>query len=77
MTDDDDTFPAISVAFTERVFTAFCVRFTDTEKFPPVAVPVAVARPPVIVMVDSASAVPSIAMKSAFTVWPGVVIEGT
>lgn len=76
MTDDDDTLPAMSRAVTERVFAAFCARFTNTEKFPPVAVPVAVVRPPVIVIVAFASAVPSIAMESAFTVWLGVVTEG-
>ena len=66
--DGNDTFPAVSVAFTERLFVAFWFKFTDIEKFPPVATPVAVEAPPVMVIVEPASAVPVIAMESAFTI---------
>lgn len=64
----DDSLFTMSVAITERVFTASCVKFTDIEKLPPVAVSVAVAAPPVIVTREFASAVPSIRIEGAFMV---------
>lgn len=64
----DDSLSTVSVAVRERVFTTSCVRLTDIEKLPPVAVPVAVARPPVMVIREFASAVPSTVMKFAFMV---------
>ena len=72
----DEMFPDASRAVTERVFVASCVRFTDIKKLPPVAVPVAVVAPPVIVMVDSASAVPVIVIEGAFRVVGVVVMTG-
>ena len=75
-TDEDEMLFEESVAVTESVFVAFCVRFTDIEKLPPVAVPVAVVAPPSILTRESVSALPVMVMESALIVVDVVVRIG-